>query len=252
MSERKKRGTVKGSVTRIKNRFRDLSERAAGGYTPEIVGHAKLLLAKLEALDADFKTCHLSLIDSIEDEGLLDQEQEILDEHDNVVADLTINLQQLIFSHSPPVDDGLRKISSRRIARIHTNTSNILDSLTATSDDMCLIQLNQDEIKAHKTELSDVRKELMKLDLGDDDELLVDVAMAEKALFNCSLELRRLIQSSQEMNISKSCAGTESNTNKGVKLPRIEVPTFDGNILHWRTFWEQFSVAIHNHDNNYI
>ena len=24
---------------------------------------------------------------------------------------------------------------------------------------------------------------------------------------------------------------------------------FDGNILHWQTFWEQFSVAIHDHAN---
>ena len=31
----------------------------------------------------------------------------------------------------------------------------------------------------------------------------------------------------------------------GVKLPKIDVPTFDGNILNWQTFWEQFSIAIH-------
>ena len=32
----------------------------------------------------------------------------------------------------------------------------------------------------------------------------------------------------------------------GVQLPRIEVPTFDGNILNWQIFWEQFDSAIHN------
>ena len=31
----------------------------------------------------------------------------------------------------------------------------------------------------------------------------------------------------------------------GVKLPKIDVPTFDGNILNWQAFWEQFSIAIH-------
>ena len=30
----------------------------------------------------------------------------------------------------------------------------------------------------------------------------------------------------------------------GVQLPRIEVPTFDGNILNWQIFWEQFESAI--------
>ena len=34
-----------------------------------------------------------------------------------------------------------------------------------------------------------------------------------------------------------------------VKLPKIDVPTFNGNILSWRCFWEQFSVAVHNHSD---
>ena len=31
-----------------------------------------------------------------------------------------------------------------------------------------------------------------------------------------------------------------------MKLPKIDVPTFDRNILHWTTFWEQFEVSIHS------
>ena len=30
----------------------------------------------------------------------------------------------------------------------------------------------------------------------------------------------------------------------GVNLPRIEIPTIDGNILNWRPFWDQFQAAI--------
>ena len=32
----------------------------------------------------------------------------------------------------------------------------------------------------------------------------------------------------------------------GVLLPKIEVPTFDGNLLNWRFFWEQFESTIHS------
>ena len=35
--------------------------------------------------------------------------------------------------------------------------------------------------------------------------------------------------------------------SKGVKLP--DVLTFDGNILNWRSFWEQFHVSVHNHSS---
>ena len=34
----------------------------------------------------------------------------------------------------------------------------------------------------------------------------------------------------------------------GVKLPKIDVPTFDGKMLNWTTFWEQFKVSIHSKD----
>ena len=33
---------------------------------------------------------------------------------------------------------------------------------------------------------------------------------------------------------------------KGVNLPKIDVPTFDGKLLHWNTFWEQFDVAVNS------
>ena len=38
----------------------------------------------------------------------------------------------------------------------------------------------------------------------------------------------------------------------GVKLPKIAVPTFNGNILNWTDFWVQFEVVIHckNHMKN--
>ena len=29
-----------------------------------------------------------------------------------------------------------------------------------------------------------------------------------------------------------------------VKLPKINIPTFDGEMLHWQTFWEQFGIAV--------
>ena len=34
--------------------------------------------------------------------------------------------------------------------------------------------------------------------------------------------------------------------SKMIKLPKLDIPTFDGNILHWLTFWEQYSITIHD------
>ena len=32
----------------------------------------------------------------------------------------------------------------------------------------------------------------------------------------------------------------------GLKLPKRSVPTFDGRVLNWKIFWEQFDAAIHS------
>ena len=34
-------------------------------------------------------------------------------------------------------------------------------------------------------------------------------------------------------------------SDPGLCLPKISVPSFDGNLRNWNTFWEQFEIAIH-------
>ena len=211
--QRRRRGTTKGFITRIHNHLKDLSKQVTESSPSEVTSHAKLLLNKLETLDTDFKTCHFALIELIEEPGVLDQEQKTLDEHDNGVAVLTVALQQLITAHSPSASSGLRKTAFRRLACVNTSVSNISDSLAAASDDICLLKLNEDEIKGHRIELSEIRKELMNLGLEDDNELKVSVMTVEKALFDCSLELRRLLQPNKTSD-SSSTISSESNVGK--------------------------------------
>lgn len=42
-------------------------------------------------------------------------------------------------------------------------------------------------------------------------------------------------------------SATPTVSTSGVKLPKINILSFNGNILNWRSFWEQFNVAIHSH-----
>lgn len=34
----------------------------------------------------------------------------------------------------------------------------------------------------------------------------------------------------------------------GIHLPKISVASFDGNILNWTSYWEQFEITVHNKD----
>ena len=50
-------------------------------------------------------------------------------------------------------------------------------------------------------------------------------------------------------NNSPTPTPTSTPTCEGIKLPKIDVPSFDGNILHWQTFWDQFCISIHHRTN---
>ena len=56
----------------------------------------------------------------------------------------------------------------------------------------------------------------------------------EKEIFECSLKIKKLLY---ESDFPPDSLGTSSD-GKGVKLPKLDVPTFDGNILNWQSFWE--------------
>ena len=32
----------------------------------------------------------------------------------------------------------------------------------------------------------------------------------------------------------------------GSETSKLDVPTFDGNSLNWKLFWEQFKISVHN------
>ena len=73
-NERKKRGTVKASITHLLARVGEL-ETAVD--QPNTLDHAQRSLIRL--------VHHFALIDLIEDEAILKREQENLDNHDDIV-----------------------------------------------------------------------------------------------------------------------------------------------------------------------
>ena len=88
-----------------------------------------------------------------------------------------------------------------------------------------------------KRELSALYKEIVALDLSEDHDLVTDHTVLETLLFKCAHQVKKLLNQS-------SCSRFPTH-EKGSKLPKLEVPIFDGDVLHWMQFWEQFSVSIH-------
>jgi hypothetical protein len=237
----KRRGVVKASITRIETRLSALESRP----DEDTIENARQLLSKLKTCDTDFKDLHMSVVDLV-DEGDVTTEQATLDSHDDTIASMTLRFQKLIATLKPPPDRGIesRKLLERRLKRIQDCLSAVNDAvgaLTGDAKDVHRLRLHEEQLGDNKKDLSAVKVELMSLDPAEADELVTKQTELERLLFDCSLKLRELL--ARAATPTTSATHTES---PGLKLPKLDVPTFSGNILQWRNFWEQFVISVHN------
>ncbi len=237
---RRRRGVVRASITRLATRLVDLEGKTD---QPSTLDLAHGMSKKLETLDSDFKVHHLSLVDAIKDEEAALEEQEVLDDHDDKTEVLAARIKCLIVACSLRNDSGDRKVAARKLARIEGTVASVREGVSSMRDDPdpCLLRQYDEQLQDVKVRLGDVSNALLSLDVADSDKLCVFQARLEKEFFDCGLEVKK--QLSRVPRLSDTSSTTVSG--KGVKLPKLEVPMFDGNIINWRPFWEQFVVSIH-------
>ena len=256
---RKRRGVVRRSVTKLDERITELENTTD---PLRIADPARQLLSKLQTFDTDFKKKHFDLIDLIDesDETTLEREQVVIDKFDDDIVNYTERLEALIKRApvapptapvalptvapvAPPVD---RRPPTRKMSRIRTGLDQISRTIeTAASDthvDHSLLAQCQEEILDYKKGLIALYDELCVMDMPDDDGLFTMHTTLERELSTVSRKLKSLLVPPP----TPMSAPTVAHTDTGVKLPKLDVPTFDGNLIHWKPFWEQFAVAVHN------
>ena len=246
---KRRRGVVRGSITRVDTRIKELED--IGG--PSTLEHAKQLAVKLDTLDSDFRSYHLPIIDLLESEEQLGEEQEALDKHDDHIAEMNYRLNRLYSSTTPTssTDEALleRKLGHliERVASIETR----IDALAGTSSDELdpsLLEQNEIQLSDYKALLAEIHAELL---IVEDQESIRDMleqhCETEMTLFQCSHKIRKLLKS---CHTTSSVTSLHTDTARaGVKLPKIEVPSFDGDIMKWKQFWDQFRVSVHDSSN---
>jgi hypothetical protein len=245
---RKRRGVAKASITRLDTRLKALE-----GATdrPTTRDSARQLSTKLKEYDAEFKTAHLSLVDLVDDDEALKGEQAALDAHEDFVASLAVRIEALLAcvesSSVTKIDE--RKLLSCRLKRLQECLSaadKAINGLSGEEKDSCRLKQHDEQLRDYKKELSDVNLKLMSLDLDASDELLTLHSHLGEFMFACSLRIKELTHPLTPSTSATSDPTHASSDPKGVKLPKLDVPVFNGNILNWRNFWEQFSVSVHD------
>ena len=236
------RGTVRGMITCLEapiSKLEDKPEITASDYV-RIQAHTERIIS----LDTDFKTHHFHVIELVDedDEDTLKQEQAILDDHEDRMNEIMDHLTQLSHSKSSPTivapSMGLETKAepSRLLRRRLNHMESTLRSINSTIEtltsgpglDACLVQHIEKQISRISAEDSDLTRDILALEHEDHDLLDLSSTLA-KTLFNVSLQIERLL--------SDQAAPPSTNVAKiGIKLPKRNVPTFDGNILNCNTF----------------
>ena len=161
---RRRRGVAKASITRIDTRLGTLEGEADRPSTRDA---ARQMLAKLKEHDAKFRRIHLTVIDLTDDEEALATEQAVLDEHDDLVASLTVRILALDSARTvstPTVSD--RDLLLRRCDRLESRLTDTNSALTSLSgEDRCLLEQHHEQLLDFKKEISVINNNLLSLTL---------------------------------------------------------------------------------------
>ena len=202
--------------------------------------------AKLVSLDSEFRTHHFALIDVLEEEEGIEKEQVVIDEHEDHHTDLSAHVECLVnhlsVSPSTPLvhaSTDERGVASRRLCQLERRLSAVKETLSIDPSDECAVRQLEEEIADLKSDLRSITDDLARLDLDDGDELLKIEKSMRESMYNYSLKAKRLVS-------SKSAMPTSTTATSGMKLPKTDFTRFDGNILNWRLFWDQFNISIHS------
>ena len=140
------------------------------------------------------------------------------------------------------------KALSHRMSRMEVNLQATVDALSGSSSslDATAIELHSDQVADTSKALESVYDDLLSLDLDDTDPMFTLHSKLDRLHFDCSLKAKKIRSS-----IAPSTPGpaTCAMDGKGVKLPTLDVPTFDGDMLNWNQFWEQFCVSVDSRMN---
>ncbi|XP_064643617.1 uncharacterized protein LOC135497714 [Lineus longissimus] len=66
------------------------------------------------------------------------------------------------------------------------------------------------------------------------------------AALEAALNVSKRLASKEKDGISSSRESKRGDLAKLVRLPKIELPKFSGNVIEWQSFWDKFDALIHS------
>ena len=240
---KKRKRVTCSSLTKLSTKVTELE---ANRSSPDALYNAQNVTSKLKTLDAEFRDHQLKIMDLTTTEEALTEEQQALDDHEDIISELSIRVQRLIAFVTPSASSDALKLSTKRLTLLQGKLKEIDTAVKGMDDDednICALEEYRDQIAGLKSELSEIKTAILGSDAGTDDPVMNAQAEVDKLAFECLLAIKKRLRSSV---VGRPAASSETSATK---LPKLEVPVFHGDILQWKSYWEQFSVSVHDRLN---
>ena len=147
---------------------------------------------KLADLDADFRTHHHAVINLIDDNETFGKEQETLDAHDDLVAELSVRVKQVIDATSLSSLESSRRITTRKLAHLEkwlTSITSAITDMSSASPDTCLLKQYEERTNGLNRDLARNRDELHQMELDEADKVIELQDTLESLVFDCSVKI---------------------------------------------------------------
>ena len=138
---------------------------------------------------------HHALIDLIDDDESLAKEQDVLDSHDDLIAELGVRVKQVIAASSPSSVESSRRIASSKLAHLQKSLSaisSIVSDTTTAVSDTCVLRQYEEKTNDINKDLVKARDDLHHMELDEGDELFTLLESLEKQVFDCSVCIKIL------------------------------------------------------------
>ncbi|PFX17050.1 hypothetical protein AWC38_SpisGene18645 [Stylophora pistillata] len=127
----------------------------------------------------------------------------------------------------------------------------ILETSKSPSNNIIRMENRVQKLNGYMESCSKVREEIIALisddEVAEEAQKWIDYQRVIDNALDIAQEYisRQAISKADEQTTSSSAEHKQSH----LKLPKLELPKFDGDVLKFQNFWDQFEVAIHDNDN---
>ena len=239
-----------GAITRIAHTLVKLEEEPPSA---QLLLDARNLAEKLKLLHQSFKCRHDTIVDALpDDEGLdnaLAREQTIYDEQDGEESCISTAIQKITQECSVATKVTPIKTLCHCLQDIESElgsvTERMMNIVRDNPSSIHIVRSYKQKISDLEISYSNTKRIAMSSCTAEEMNTLTDTLnKISTSLFDCGLDLRKLSDEIDDSRAYATMSAASASAPINVKIAKLETPKFDGEVLHWRTFWDQFKIAI--------